>query len=53
VLLLRVELTVVFLEAELYHFMLDKTFRNCLIFSACANTFSFGVGLVVDQLTRL
>lgn len=52
-LLLLMELAVVFLEAWLYRLMLGKPFGKCLIFSACANVFSFGIGLVFDQLTSL
>ena len=52
-LVLLLELAVVFLEAELYRVMLNKTFWHCLIFSACANVFSFGMGLVLDRLTKI
>ena len=52
-LLLLMELAVVFLEAWLYRLLLDKSFGKCLIFSACANAFSFGIGLVFDQLTSM
>jgi hypothetical protein len=47
------ELAVVFLEAWLYRLMLGKAFGKCLIFSACANVLSFGIGLVFDQSTSL
>ena len=48
-LLLMMELAVVFIEARLYRLLLDKPYGKCLIFSACANTFSFLTGLLIDQ----
>lgn len=41
------EIAVVFLEAYFYHRMLNKPYKQCLLFSFIANLISVGIGFLV------